>query len=92
MKAVRFHENGGVDKLQYEEAPKPTIEETEALVRVRACALNRLDIWARTGTRKEHLPMPHISGSDISGEISETGKLAQGHAIGTPKGGCRLGP
>ncbi len=82
MKAVRFHENGGPEKLRYEEAPRPEINETEVLVRVRACALNHLDLWARMGTRKEHLPMPHISGSDIAGEISDVGKLVQGHAPG----------
>ena len=82
MKAVRFHETGGPEKLVYEEAPRPTIREDEVLVRVRACALNHLDIYARSGSRKLDLPMPHISGSDIAGEIHETGKLAQGHAPG----------
>src|SRR5437867_824288 len=82
MKAVRFHETGGPEKLRYEEAPCPTIKEDEVLVRVRACALNRLDIYARSGTRKLDLPMPHISGSDIAGEIHETGKLVQGQPPG----------
>ena len=68
--------------LRYEEAPRPMIKEDEVLVRVRACALNRLDIYARSGTRKLDLPMPHISGSDIAGEVSEIGKLVQGHAPG----------
>jgi len=82
LKAVRFHENGGPEKLQYEEVPKPVIGETEVLVKVRACALNHLDIWARAGTRKERLPMPHISGSDIAGEVAEVGKLVTGHVAG----------
>ena len=82
MKAVRFHETGGPEKLVYEEAPRPTIAEDEVLVEVRACALNRLDIYARSGSRKIKLPMPHISGSDIAGEISETGKLATEHSTG----------
>jgi len=50
LKAVRFHEFGGLEKLQFEEVPSPKIGPTEALVRVRACALNHLDIWARGGT------------------------------------------
>ena len=82
MKAVRFHENGGPEKLRYEEVPRPTIGEAEVLVRVRGCALNHLDIWARGGTRKEKLPMPHISGSDIAGEVAEVGKLVTGHTVG----------
>ncbi len=82
MKAVRFHEPGGVDKLRFEEAPEPVIGENEALVKVRACSLNHLDLWARMGTRTERVPMPHISGSDISGEIERTGKLVLGHEKG----------
>ena len=82
MKAVRFHEFGGPEKLSFEEAPDPKINPTEVLVRVRACALNHLDIWARGGTRSERIPIPHISGSDISGEIAEVGSLVTGH----PKG------
>jgi NADPH:quinone reductase-like Zn-dependent oxidoreductase len=82
LKAVRFHEFGGPGVLQYEDALTPTIGPTEALVKVRACALNHLDIWARGGTRSERIPLPHISGSDISGEISETGDQVSGHIKG----------
>ena len=82
MKAVRFHEFGGLEKLRYEDALNPKIGPTEALIKVRACALNHLDIWARGGTRSERIPLPHISGSDISGEISETGDLIKGRVQG----------
>ena len=80
MKAVRFHEFGGPEKLQFEEVPNPKIGPTEVLVRVRACALNHLDIWARGGTRRERVPLPHISGSDISGEVAEVGGLVIEHS------------
>ena len=82
MKAVRFHEFGGLEKLRFEEVPEPNISPTEVLVRIRACALNHLDIWARGGTRGERIPLPHISGSDISGEIAELGNLVSGHSNG----------
>lgn len=82
MKAVVFHEFGGVEKLRYEEAPQPTFNDNEALIRVRACALNHLDIWARTGTRSDRIPMPHISGCDISGEVVKVGNLVTDHKIG----------
>ena len=82
MKAVRFHEFGGLEKLQYEDTLIPKIGPDEALIKVRACALNHLDIWARAGTRSERIPLPHISGSDISGEISETGEMIKGHVKG----------
>ena len=76
MKAIRFHRHGGLDVLQYEETPEPAIQANEVLVKVRACALNHLDLWMRKGVRAWTLPMPHISGSDIAGEVAETGSLA----------------
>ena len=71
MKAVRFHRHGGPEVLQYEEAPDPAPRSDEALVRVKACALNRLDIWARNGLPNVEIPLPHISGSDIAGVVEE---------------------
>jgi NADPH:quinone reductase-like Zn-dependent oxidoreductase len=49
MKAVRFHPHGGADVLCYEDVPDPELAPREVLVRVRACALNHLDLWARRG-------------------------------------------
>ena len=70
MKAVRFHQHGGPDVLRYEDAPDPALAPGEVLVRVRACALNRLDIWERAGLPAVKIPMPHISGSDVAGEVA----------------------
>jgi NADPH:quinone reductase-like Zn-dependent oxidoreductase len=75
MKAVRFHQHGGLDVLRYEDAPEPKIQPHEVLVKVKACALNHLDLWLRVGVRGWTLPMPHIVGSDISGEVAEVGAL-----------------
>ncbi len=69
MKAVRFHRHGGPEVLEYEEAPDPAASGDEALVRVRACALNHLDLWARNGLPSVEIPLPHISGCDISGVV-----------------------
>ena len=69
MKAVRFHRHGGPEVLQFEEALDPVPNDDEVLVRVKACALNRLDIWARIGLPNVKIPLPHISGSDISGVV-----------------------
>ncbi len=73
MKAVVFHENGGVDTLKYADMEKPKISPYEVLVKVKACALNHLDIWTRQGIPGIEIPMPHISGSDVAGEIAEAG-------------------
>ena len=77
MKAVRFHEHGGLDVLKYEDAPEPEIQPNEVLVKVKACALNHLDLWLRSGVRAWKLPMPHTLGSDISGEVAQVGSLVK---------------
>jgi NADPH:quinone reductase-like Zn-dependent oxidoreductase len=81
MKAVRFHEHGGPDVLRVEEVADPVIGPGEALVRVRACALNHLDLWQRSGLRRVVIPMPHISGSDVAGVVAEN--TVSGVATGT---------
>ncbi|HYM23259.1 MAG TPA: zinc-binding dehydrogenase [Vicinamibacterales bacterium] len=69
MKAVRFHQHGGTDVLRCEDVPEPKVLSGEVLVRVRACALNHLDIWGRRGLPGVTIPMPHICGSDVAGEV-----------------------
>src|SRR6476619_4810028 len=73
MKAARFHHHGGPEVLRYEDAPDPQPAEGRAIVRVRACALNHLDLWERRGLDRVKLPLPHISGSDIAGEVVDPG-------------------
>jgi NADPH:quinone reductase-like Zn-dependent oxidoreductase len=72
MKAIRFHAHGGPDVLRLEDVPDPVIGPGEALVRVRACALNHLDLWQRRGLRRVDIPLPHISGSDVAGVLVES--------------------
>jgi NADPH:quinone reductase-like Zn-dependent oxidoreductase len=72
MRAVRFHQHGPPDVLRYEEAPDPSPAPGDVVVRIRACALNHLDLWARRGLPNIHIPMPHIGGSDIAGEVAES--------------------
>lgn len=93
MKAVRFHRHGGPEVLQYEDAPDPAPNADEALVRVKACALNHLDIWARNGLPNVEIPLPHISGSDIAGVVEwvppEEKELTKGdEVIVNPGMGC----
>lgn len=79
--------------LRYEEAPDPVPNSEEALIRVKACALNHLDLWARNGLPNVSIPMPHISGSDIAGVVervpSEEKEFKQGdEVIVNPGIGC----
>src|SRR5436853_492512 len=73
MHAVRFHAHGGPEVLQYEPAPLPQLGPHDVLVRVRACGLNHLDIWTRMGARGWKIPLPHILGSDVAGEVAAVG-------------------
>jgi len=81
MKAVRFHEHGSVDVLRYEDAPDPQPVPGHAIVRVRACALNHLDVWERRGIERVTLPLPHISGSDVAGEVVASTTLPPGTRV-----------
>jgi len=69
MHAIRFHEHGGPEVLRREDVPDPVAAPGEALVRVRACALNHLDLWQRRGLPRVTIPLPHISGSDVAGDV-----------------------
>ena len=73
MKAARFHEHGGPGVIRFEEAPDPVPTPGRAIVRVRACALNHLDLWQRRGLERVTIPMPHISGADVAGEVVDGG-------------------
>jgi NADPH:quinone reductase-like Zn-dependent oxidoreductase len=73
VKAVVFQQHGGPEVLQYTHVPEPSIRANEVLVRVRACALNHLDLWVRGGLPNVPIPLPHIPGSDVSGEIAQIG-------------------
>jgi NADPH:quinone reductase-like Zn-dependent oxidoreductase len=72
MKAVRFHAHGGPEVLRYEDAPDPRPRSGDAIVRVRACALNHLDLWNRRGIERVTFQFPHISGADVAGEVVST--------------------
>jgi NADPH:quinone reductase-like Zn-dependent oxidoreductase len=72
MKAILFDHHGGPEVLRYTDAPEPELRSREVLVRVRACALNHLDLWVRGGLPGVPIPLPHIPGSDIAGVVEKT--------------------
>ncbi len=74
MRAAVVHRRGGPEVMSIDDLPVPEIGPGEALVRVRACALNRMDIWARTGPPQPVFPWkerayPVVTGTDIAGEV-----------------------
>ena len=85
MNALLFDEHGDVDVLRYDAAPEPTAARGEVVVRLRAAALNHLDLWVRRGWPGLQLDMPHIGGADGAGEVAAFGDDVEltGVEIGT---------
>src|ERR1035441_6330886 len=77
MKVARIHRHGGPEALVYEDGAEPKIAGNQVLVRVRACALNHLDLFVRAGIPGMKFAMPHVLGSDMAGEIVEVGELCE---------------
>jgi NADPH:quinone reductase-like Zn-dependent oxidoreductase len=73
MKAIVFEKHGDPSVLQYTDAAEPQLRSNDVLVRVRACALNHLDLWVRRGIPGIPIPLPHIPGSDVAGEVAKVG-------------------
>ena len=70
MKAAIFYQHGGPEVLRYEETIEPSVGAAQVRVRVKACALNHLDIWIRQGIPAFSVPLPHIGGCDIAASWS----------------------
>lgn len=82
MKAVVIREHGGPDCVRFEDIPAPTPGPGEALIEVRAAALNHLDIWVRKGRPGMKLQYPHVLGSDLCGEVAALGSGVDEVSVG----------
>jgi NADPH:quinone reductase-like Zn-dependent oxidoreductase len=82
VKAVRIHEDGGPEVLVLEEAPDPELRPGEVLIRLRASALNHLDVWIRRGLPS--VPKPRILGADGAGVVEALGEGVSGFERGQP--------
>lgn len=82
MKAALVREHGGSDKIEWTDVPDPQAGAGEAVVSVRAVALNHLDLWVRRGVpgHKFHLPM--IPGAEVAGVIESLGEHATDWQVG----------
>ena len=76
MKAARYHSPGPPDALVFEDTPAPEPGPGEVVLKVSACAVNRIDLWARGG--RYRTPLPHILGTDIAGEVAKVGPGVSG--------------
>jgi NADPH:quinone reductase-like Zn-dependent oxidoreductase len=84
MKAVVIREHGGPEVLRVEDVERPTLASGEVLVRVRAVALNHLDLWVRQGIPGAPFHLPMTTGADVSGDIAELGPGVADITVGTP--------
>ena len=80
MRAVRIHEDGGPEVLVLEEVPDPEPAPGEVLVRLKASALNHLDVWIRKGMPA--VPKPRILGADGAGVVEALGEGVSGFEPG----------
>jgi NADPH:quinone reductase-like Zn-dependent oxidoreductase len=80
VRAVRIHEDGGPEVLVLEEAPDPEPGPGEVLVRLRASALNHLDVWIRKGLPS--VPKPRILGADGACVVESLGDGVTGFELG----------
>ncbi len=84
MHAITMREFGGPEVLRYEELPDPRPGPGEVLVKLRAAALNHLDIWVRKGRKPGGLAGPHVPGSDGAGTVAALGEGVSGLDPGQP--------
>jgi NADPH:quinone reductase-like Zn-dependent oxidoreductase len=80
VQAVRIHEDGGPEVLVLEDVPDPTPAPGEVLIRLRASALNHLDVWIRKGLPS--VPKPRILGADGAGIVEALGGGVTGFEAG----------
>ncbi|MBL8922898.1 MAG: zinc-binding dehydrogenase [Myxococcaceae bacterium] len=73
MRAVGFHRHGGPEVLEVLELPNPSPRAREVRVRVKAVALNHLDVFVRKGWPGLKLELPHVLGADIAGVVDAVG-------------------
>ena len=73
MQAVHITEFGGIEKIKVSDIPKPVPGPGQALVKIKAAALNHLDIWVRRGRPGLSLQGPHVLGSDGAGILEAFG-------------------
>jgi NADPH:quinone reductase-like Zn-dependent oxidoreductase len=78
MKAVAIRSHGGPEVVKLEDLPDPQPGPGQAVIAVRAAALNHLDIWVRRGWPGLTLSFPHVLGSDVAGVVEAVGPGVEG--------------
>ena len=82
MKAAYFKEHGGSDKIIYGDYKDPVPAAGEAVVRVKACALNHVDMLLLDGRYPPPEGLPHVNGCEVTGTVESVGGAVTGLARG----------
>ena len=82
MKAAYFKEHGGSDKIVYGDYRDPVAEAGEVVVRVKACALNGVDMLLLDGRFPPPEGLPHVNGCEVAGIVETLGAAVRGVAVG----------
>jgi NADPH:quinone reductase-like Zn-dependent oxidoreductase len=72
VRAAIFDEHGEPEVVRVGEIPIPEPGPGEVRIRIRAAAMNHLDLWVRRGLPLD-IPLPHVGGSDMAGEVESVG-------------------
>jgi NADPH:quinone reductase len=73
MKALRLTSFGGPESFELCDLPRPMPQAGQVLVRVYATSINPLDYQVRRGDYPDLVPLPAITGHDVSGVVEEVG-------------------
>ncbi|HYG44128.1 MAG TPA: zinc-dependent alcohol dehydrogenase family protein [Bordetella sp.] len=73
MKAALLKSFGGPEAFEVCDVPKPVPQAGQVLVRVHATSINPLDYQIRRGDYADLVPLPTITGHDVSGVVEEVG-------------------
>jgi NADPH:quinone reductase-like Zn-dependent oxidoreductase len=78
MRAVRFHEFGGLDVLRVDEVPDPEPLPGQVVLELTASALNHLDVDIREGVSRFPVEPPFTLGVEGVGRITAVGDGVEG--------------
>ena len=81
MQAALIRSHGGLDAIAIESVAEPVAKPMESIIRIEACAINHMDLWARKGVATYAYPLPLIPGCDIAGTVVEGNRFPAGTEV-----------